>query len=98
MKILPPYWGGLARCGFKTTSEPNKEYKGLLKPTIQRSEVKTLHFLYVDGLEDLSTPVQDKRRPFLYQKRNPHPALEFLHSQTVNKSYTLGKESGIPYS
>ncbi|MBW0467196.1 hypothetical protein O181_006911 [Austropuccinia psidii MF-1] len=37
----------------------------------------------MDSQEDLTTPIQDKRRLFLFQKRNPHPAPEFLHSKNV---------------
>ncbi|MBW0471741.1 hypothetical protein O181_011456 [Austropuccinia psidii MF-1] len=81
MKIFTLYWGKLPRFCFKTTSEPNTEYTGIFQPTSQHSEVKNLHFIYMDGLEDLSTPFQEKK--------NPHPALEFLHIATVKESYTI---------
>ncbi|MBW0519681.1 hypothetical protein O181_059396 [Austropuccinia psidii MF-1] len=90
------YWRKKPSYAFKNKSELNKEYKGFAQPTSQHSEFKNPQFPYMDGLEELSTPIHAKRRPFLSQKKNPHPDLELPLSTAVKTSSTLGKYSGIP--
>ncbi|MBW0509214.1 hypothetical protein O181_048929 [Austropuccinia psidii MF-1] len=71
---------------FKATSEPNTEYTGLVKATVQFSEVKDLHFLHLKRSRGPFHPISGEKGPF-----SAHPALEFPHSKAVHNLLSLGK-------